>query len=72
MSAIEVITLVNTLVKALQALGLNLGQVAELQRRAAAEGREFGLDDLASLAEERKRALADLDAAIAAAKASGR
>lgn len=69
MDAITVISLLNQAITGLSSLGLNLSHVAQMQHRAAAQGRdELNTEDLNWLRKQARDSLDKLEEAIKAAE----
>lgn len=64
MTLIALVTLVNQLAQGAIRLGMNFQEIAELQRKAEAEGRELRAEDFAHLRERAREKLDALERAI--------
>lgn len=71
MSAVELVSVINTLLQLVASMGVSWTRLSAAIARAKAEGREFGVADLEALRNDAQAALDRLDAAIAAARQKG-
>lgn len=68
MGILGIVTLVNQLASGALRLGITFSQIADLQRRAEAEGRELTVQDFERLRAQTAASLQALDRAIEAAE----
>lgn len=68
MNALTLVATINTLLQLVANMGLSWTRLSAAIQKAKAEGREFGVADLEALRSDAAAKLAELDAAIKAAR----